>query len=127
MNMPVDLECPVLVVDDFLEMRGTMRLCLEELGFTQIFEAESIKAARTLLSIREYALILADWQMPESNGIGLLRTVRASIIHRNVPFIIVTAYASKDLVLEAKTLNVSGFIAKPFDLSSIAKAIEDIP
>lgn len=121
--MAIDPKCPVLVVEDYLEMRGTMRLCLEELGFTQIFEAENVKVAKSQLATREYGLIIADWQMPELSGIDLLRMARSSILHRDVPFIIVTAYASRELVAEAMRLRVSGFLAKPFDLEALTQAI----
>jgi two-component system chemotaxis response regulator CheY len=123
--MAIDTKLPVLLVEDYLEMRGTIRMCLEELGFTHIFEAESVKAAKSLLTVREYGLIIADWQMPELSGIDFLRMTRASIVHRNVPFIIVTAYASKELVQEAMKLKVSGFLAKPFDLEALAQALKD--
>ena len=122
--MSIDPKRPVLLVEDYLEMRGTLRMCLEELGFTQIFEAENVQAAKSLLTVREYGLIIADWQMPDLSGIDLLRVVRASFVHREVPFVLVTAHASRELVQEALTLKVFGFIAKPFDLQTLAKTLK---
>jgi two-component system chemotaxis response regulator CheY len=123
LTMAIDLNRPVLVVEDYLEMRSTMRMCLEELEFTQVFEADSVKSAKTLLTLHEFALIIADWQMPQLTGVDFLRMVRASFVHREVPFVMVTAYASKELVQQAMELHVSGFLVKPFDLSSLAQAI----
>ena len=61
--------------------------------------------------------------MPELTGVDFLRMVRASFVHREVPFIMVTAYASKERVRQAMELNVSGLLVKPFDLHSFAQTI----
>lgn len=122
--MDLPLKSPVLIVEDSLEMRATLRMCLEELGFQQVFEADSVRAARSQLNLRKHELILADWNMPEQTGMDFLKIVRSSAVHRRVPYIMVTGYPNRKLVNDALKLGVSGFVAKPFEFNALSKAIK---
>tara|TARA_A200000113_G_scaffold68674_1_gene59959 strand:- start:2495 stop:2872 length:378 start_codon:yes stop_codon:yes gene_type:complete len=62
-------------------------------------------------------LIISDQVMPDYDGLSLLRTCQSSGL--NVPFLLITADPNKELVIEARKLQVTGFLAKPLDMKEL--------
>lgn len=62
-------------------------------------------------------LIISDQVMPDYDGLSLLKTCHASGL--NVPFLLITADPNKEVVMEARKLQVSGFLAKPLDMTEL--------
>ncbi|WP_394223906.1 response regulator [Alteromonas gracilis] len=63
------------------------------------------------------SLIISDQVMPDYDGLSLLKTCHSSGL--NVPFLLITADPNKDLVMEARKLQVSGFLAKPLNMEEL--------
>lgn len=122
----VDRKIPVLVVDDFSTMRRIVRNCLKQLGFENITEAEDGAIALEKLESQEFKLVISDWNMPNMMGIDLLRNVRASEKYKAVPFLMITAEAQKENVLEAAKAGVSNYIIKPFTADQLQVKLEAI-
>jgi two-component system chemotaxis response regulator CheY len=113
----------VLVVDDFATMRKIVRNVLKQIKLENTIEAENGKQALELLKKEEIGLIISDWNMPEMTGIELLRACKADPNLRHIPFIMVTAEANKESVLEAIKAGVDNYIAKPFTSDKLQDAI----
>jgi two-component system chemotaxis response regulator CheY len=113
----------VLVVDDFATMRKIVRNVLKQIKLENTMEAENGKQALELLKKEEIGLIISDWNMPEMTGIELLRACKADPNLRHIPFIMVTAEANKESVLEAIKAGVDNYIAKPFTSDKLQDAI----
>lgn len=122
----VDKTMPVLIVDDFATMRRIVKTCLSQLGFTSITEAEDGKAALEKLQSGHFKLVISDWNMPNMMGIDLLRAVRADQNLKALPFIMVTAEAQKDNVIEAAKAGVSNYIVKPFTVDQMQTKLEAV-
>ena len=120
----VDKSIPILVVDDFSTMRRIVKTCLKQLGFENITEAEDGKIALTKLETLPFKLIISDWNMPNMMGIDLLKAVRASEHLKAIPFLMVTAEAQKENILEAAKAGVSNYIIKPFTADSLQQKLE---
>ena len=116
----------VLVVDDFHSMRRIIMNLLEQIGFTQIFEAEDGKSALAELSKREFGLIISDWNMAPMTGLELLRNVRGQDKLKSLPFIMVTAESKTDNVVAAKEAGVDNYIVKPFNAATLKSKIEAV-
>ena len=116
----------VLVVDDFNTMRRIVKNCLKQLGFDNIAEAEDGEAALTKLREGSFQLIISDWNMPKMMGIDLLRAVRADNKLKGIPFLMVTAEAQKENVIEAAKAGVSNYIIKPFTPDQVQTKLEAI-
>ncbi len=116
-----DKNIKILSVDDFSTMRRIVKNLLKQIGYHDVDEAENGEVALELLRDRHYDLIISDWNMPVKSGIELLREVRADPRLANTPFLMVTAEAEKDNVLEAMQAGVNNYILKPFT----AKILED--
>ena len=113
----------VLVVDDFATMRKIIRNVLKQINLENVTEAENGKQALELLKKEEIDLIISDWNMPEMTGIEFLRACKADPKIRHIPFIMVTAEASKKNVLEAMKAGVDNYITKPFTSDKLQDAI----
>ncbi len=121
-----DKNYPVLVVDDFSTMRRIIKTALKQMGIEDITEAEDGKMALQKLKLKDFKLIISDWNMPNMMGIDFLRRVRADDKYKHIPFLMVTAEARKDNVLEAAKAGVSNYITKPFTAEDLQKKIEII-
>ena len=122
----MDLNMKVLIVDDFATMRRIMKNVLRQIGFANITEAEDGKAALRELKKDTFDLILCDWNMPEMQGIDLLRAVRQDEVYKGIPFVMVTAEAQKENILEAVKAGVSSYVVKPFTAETINEKLGKI-
>ena len=116
----------VLVVDDFATMRRIIRNILRDLGFQRILEAEDGTAAVDILQTQKVDLIISDWNMPKMTGLELLKWVRSNEDTKDLPFLMVTAEAQKENVIEAVKAKVSNYIVKPFTAQTLAEKLEKI-
>nr|WP_277344121.1 response regulator [Paraglaciecola sp. 20A4] len=85
--------------------------------------SSSIKANAFLLTedAQRIDLVICDWQMPSVSGIKILETLRSKSL--NCPFLMITAVPTKDLVISAKRLGVTDFIAKPFSSDDLTQKL----
>jgi len=116
----------ILVVDDFVTMRRIVKNLLRQLGFERIVEAEDGEQALARLKGGGFGLVVSDWNMPNMDGLALLRAVRADPALRDTPFLMVTAEAEKAKVIEAIRAGVSNYVVKPFTAETLREKIERI-
>lgn len=124
--MPFNPNMRVLVVDDFSTMRRIIKNILRQLGFTNIVEADDGTTAWDVLNKDKIEFIISDWNMPQMTGIELLRKVRASEEFSDLPFLMVTAEAQQENILEAVQAKVSNYIVKPFTAEVMKQKIDKI-
>jgi len=117
--MAVDLDMPVLIVDDYKTMLRIIRNLLKQIGFQNVDEATDGQAALERLRQRQYGLVISDWNMEPMTGLDLLREVRADESLRPVPFIMVTAESKTENVVAAKEAGVNNYIVKPFNAATL--------
>lgn len=122
----LDKKMPILIVDDFATMRRIVRTCLTQLGFSNFTEAEDGKRGLEKAQAMEFKLIVSDWNMPNMMGIDFLKAVRADGKLKDVPFLMVTAEAQKENIIEAAKAGVSNYIIKPFTADSLQQKLEAI-
>jgi CheY-like chemotaxis protein len=102
---------PILIVDDEKNIRLTLSRSLEVLG-VETDSAEDGKEALVKLREKEFGVILLDIRMPGVDGMEVLRQVRES--KPDIRIIIITAYGTIELAVEAMKLGAVDFIPKPF-------------
>jgi two-component system, chemotaxis family, chemotaxis protein CheY len=116
----------VLVVDDFSTMRRIVRKILKDLDFKEVIEAENGAEAFNLLETNKVDLIVSDWNMPTMTGLEFLKKVRADERFKGLPFLLVTAEAQKENIIEAIQAKVSNYVVKPFTPAALAEKIAKI-
>lgn len=114
----------VLVVDDFATMRKIIKNVLKQINIENVLEAENGKHALSLLQNDPVDLIISDWIMPEMTGIEFLKACKADDNIKKIPFIMVTAEAQKDNIMEAIKSGVDNYIVKPFTPDKLREAID---
>jgi two-component system chemotaxis response regulator CheY len=122
----MDLNMKVLIVDDFATMRKIVRNILKQIGFTNIAEADDGNTGLKALQKEKFDLVLCDWNMPEMPGIDLLRAVRSDDALKDIPFVMVTAEAQKDNIVEAVKEGVSNYIIKPFTADTVHEKLKKV-
>ena len=115
----------VLVVDDFATMRRIIRTILNEIGITNVDEASDGAEALKRLRARNYDLLITDWNMPNMDGIELIKTVRNDTKQPQLlPIIMVTANTARELIIQAANAGVNGYIVKPFQANTLRDKID---
>lgn len=110
----------ILVVDDEPEILSLMVEWLEQEGYVARPTSDSLEASRLLKTIA-FDVIVSDIMMPNLNGLQLLEAARSQ--NPGVQVVLVTAYSSRALALEALEKGASGFIEKPMTSAAFLDAV----
>jgi heterodisulfide reductase subunit A len=102
----------ILVVDDELIVRKSLKDWLEEEGFA-VDTAESGKEALENLTRNGYQLMLSDIKMPGMDGVELLAKARE--IHPELVVVMMTAYATVETAVDAMKIGALDYLVKPFE------------
>ncbi len=104
-----------LVVDDSRAVRMMLKRMLTELGFDELSEAgHGGEALERLDEIEAPDVMLVDWNMPEMNGLELIRAVRTNPARRDIPIVMVTTETEVEQVVRALAAGASEYVMKPF-------------
>jgi two-component system chemotaxis response regulator CheY len=114
----------ILVVDDQKAMRMLIRSTLSALGCIHIAECGDGRDAIVHIANHQVDLIISDLTMPNTDGFGLLRAVRAEESTAKIPFIMLTSHSDLAMVKDAVALGVNNYILKPFNLGTVKSKIE---
>ncbi|BET96628.1 MULTISPECIES: chemotaxis response regulator CheY [Xenorhabdus] len=115
-----------LVVDDFSTMRRIVRNLLKELGFNNVDEAQDGAEALTKLRTAEFDFVISDWNMPNIDGLELLKTIRSEEKLAALPVLMVTAEAKKENIIAAAQAGASGYVVKPFTAAILEEKLNKI-
>lgn len=123
----------ILIVDDEEFIRQIVGRFAREMGAADVTFAKTGRGALEHLSSAQtpFDLVISDFNMPETNGLELLKQVRVSAggIPNDLPFIMLTGIADKAVVGAAIGLDIDAFVTKPvsrdFLKSRISHALED--
>ena len=122
----VDKAISVLVADDYAMTREMIRSILKQLGFLNVTSVEDGKKALERLAAEKFDLIICDWNMPGMSGIELLRAVKKDPRFKEIPFLMLTAEAYRENVVEAVKAGVSDYISKPFTAQTLSEKIASV-
>ncbi|MGE3611054.1 MAG: response regulator [Bacteriovoracaceae bacterium] len=117
-----------LVVDDYESMRVLISDHLKQLGVTKITVAnsgnEAVAKFKQLESSDPIGFILTDLMMEDGNGIELARQIRQTL-GKKIPVIMITSKSEVSYVLEAIQAGVTSYLIKPWQLTDLAKKINE--
>ena len=111
----------ILIVEDEKLIRNTLRRRLVQ-GDHRVQEAECGKEALRLAAEGAYEVVLLDYRLPDIDGINVLRKLRSLLPDAVV--IMMTAFSSVSVAVEAIRLGASDFVTKPFSMDEIVVSIE---
>ncbi len=103
----------ILIVDDELAVRDSLKEWLVNEGFTSVDMAESGARALEMLQQAPYQLMLTDIKMPGMDGVELLKLAKES--YPDLIVVMMTAYATVETAVEAMKIGALDYFIKPFD------------
>lgn len=111
----------ILLVDGSRTIRGIQKNTLKTLGHEDVMEASDGLEALAVLAKERPDLMLIAWNMPNMDGITLVRKVRET--DKDLPMIMVTAEAEKSRVLAAVKAGVNNYVVKPFTVDTLSEKV----
>jgi two-component system chemotaxis response regulator CheY len=121
--MPAAAAIHTLIVDDQASMRALVRTSMQQLGFREFREAADGEAGLRQMITH---LIISDFNMPNLDGLGLLRAVRAHPPTAGAAFIMLTGRADRELVARAVQFGVNNYLVKPFTVAQLKEKVETV-
>ena len=121
-----DKNMSMLVVDDFPTMRRIVRSLLKELGFSNVEEAEDGQDALNKLRSGNFEFVVSDWNMPNLDGLEMLKQIRADEKLKHLPVLMVTAEAKKENIIAAAQAGANGYVVKPFTAAILEEKLNKI-
>lgn len=115
----------ILVVDDSSTMRRIINNTLQRLGYVDILEAEhGVEAWDILDQNSDIGVLITDWNMPEMNGLELVKKTRSDPRFVDIPIIMITTEGGKAEVITAIKAGVNNYIVKPFTPQVLKEKLE---
>ncbi|TAM54024.1 MAG: chemotaxis protein CheY [Paraburkholderia sp.] len=122
----MDKSMKILVVDDFPTMRRIVRNLLKELGYGNVDEAEDGATGLSRLQGGGFDFVISDWNMPNMDGLEMLKRIRADASLSHLPVLMVTAESKKENIIAAAQAGASGYVVKPFTAATLDEKLTKI-
>jgi two-component system chemotaxis response regulator CheY len=114
----------ILVVEDSSAMRAFVRAALEEAEMVrEVVEAASGFEALRVLPREAFDLAIVDINMPDVNGLELIRFMRGSEAHKKTPLLVISSESSERDRERGLTLGANAYLAKPFTADALVAAV----
>lgn len=124
--MPAAADIRALIVDDQQTIRALVRNGLKEIGVQSIEDAVDGEDGLRQLFNRRCNLVISDFNMPNLDGLGFLRAVRATPQLKSTAFIMLTGRADAELLKRAQQFGVNNYLVKPFTVQTLRDKIEEV-
>ena len=115
----------ILIVDDSESVRMIARIALREQGYEVVEAGNGVEALKQLDAER-VNLVISDVNMPEMDGITLLKQIKASAKHKFTPIIMLTTEAGQDKKDEGRAAGAKAWITKPFQPNVLIAAVSKL-
>lgn len=115
----------ILIVDSSDSVRQMLGFSLKQAGY-DVEEAASAKAALEILEATPASMVITQLELPDLDGIGLIKAIRSGKINRFVPILLLLKESESDRKPEARSAGVTGCIAKPFKPEALLAAVRKV-
>lgn len=115
-----------LVVDDSYTMRNMVTLALEEEDFRVKSAEDGVDALKVVEDDDQYDVVITDINMPNMDGIELIKKLRATENFKYTPILVLTTEGGEDKKQEGKAAGATGWIVKPFNPDTLMAAVKKV-
>lgn len=115
----------ILAVDDSASMRQMVKLTLGTAGY-QVVEASDGREALTKAKAGSFHMVLTDLNMPNMDGLTLIRELRTLAAYRGIPIVFLTTESDTGKKAEAKAAGATAWIVKPFQQDQLLGVVRKI-
>lgn len=117
----------IITADDSRLVRGIVEKAVARAGYEAVPAANGREAMDMLETYdRDIRLVLLDWNMPELNGIDVLKNMRADHRFKSIPVLMVSTESEEDKIQEAIGAGAQGYLTKPFTPDQLIGAIRQV-
>lgn len=116
----------ILVVDDMAVSRGLLTQALDQLNIPNYAYVSNGQEAIQFLARSPVHLVISDYNMPQMDGLGLLRAIRSSAATAKTGFIMVTGSEDVSVIQQGAQLGMNNFLKKPFSSANLRECIEKV-
>ena len=117
----------ILAVDDSVAMRQMVEVTLTSAGH-DVRQAKDARQALELAGANAFDLVIADVNMPEMDGLALVRELRGMPAYKHIPLLVLTTEASAERKSEGREAGATGWLVKPFNperlIATVAKVLK---
>jgi two-component system chemotaxis response regulator CheY len=111
-----------LIVDDSVTMRNMVTLAMQEMGFEVAAAGDGVEAVDKAKS-GQFTIIITDINMPNMDGIELVRHLREMDIYKTIPILVLTTESGDNAKAAGRSAGASGWIVKPFNPNVLKAAV----
>lgn len=104
----------VLIVDDSVSVRQMVEATLKSAGYTVTAAKDGLEALN-LCKTKSYDFVLTDQNMPNMDGLTLIKSLRTLPAHMRTPIVVLTTEASDAMKAQGRAAGATGWMVKPFD------------
>jgi two-component system, chemotaxis family, chemotaxis protein CheY len=115
----------ILAVDDSKSLRQAVVLTLERAGY-EVVQAEDGRDGLAKALERHFDLVLTDHNMPNMDGLSLVRELRARGEYSKTPILVLTTEASDEMRQRGRAAGATGWLVKPFDPSRLVDVVRRV-
>jgi len=115
----------ILTADDSASIRQMVTFTLKGAGY-EVVEAVDGRDALSKLNGNPIHMVITDLNMPNLDGIGLVKGIRANPAYKFIPIILLTTESQESKKLEGKTAGATGWIVKPFKPEQLLAVIKKV-
>ena len=116
----------VLLVDDDESSVILAAKMLKRAGFDDVDTALSASSALTMMRNKNYRLVISDWNMPDMDGLEMLKVIRADERLSRTPVLLMSIDDAAERVSRAALEGANAFLSKPFDRPTLTAKIEQV-
>ncbi len=113
----------ILIIGPNPLYQKNMKALLERIGFTHVRFSHDGPTGWEVMKQTDPGIVIAQWDMPEMNGIALLRLIRSDSIHSDTPVILWTSEISKTDVMKAGESGVNAILVEPINIENFERKI----
>lgn len=114
-----------LVVDDSLTMRNMVSVAMKKEGFNVIVAKDGVEAIKAAEG-QHWDVIITDINMPNMDGIELIRLLRESSNTKFTPILVLTTEGGDNVKQAGKAAGATGWIVKPFNPEILTAAVKKV-
>ena len=115
----------ILAVDDSATMREMVAFVLESAGY-RVIEAEDGAQGLDRASATACDLVITDQNMPNMDGLTLVRNLRQMGDYKSVPILLLTTESSDAMKQQGRAAGATGWLVKPFDPAKLLEVIKKV-
>jgi two-component system, chemotaxis family, chemotaxis protein CheY len=115
----------ILIVDDSTSIRQMVEVTLKTAGY-QVTAAKDGQEGFNICKGKPFDMIITDQNMPNMDGLTMIKSVRSLGSHARTPIIVLTTEAGDDMKAKGKAAGATGWMVKPFDPTKLLDIVKKV-